>query len=152
VAWQTLSPLAQDWPEWLGWLGLLLLMAGLASTFMPRLPYRRWRALHYLLGLGVLLGLAHLWAILGGSLGVLGAIGIALAALGWRLVVSDFGALARPYRVSAVRHPATDLVEVTLAPARRPWRPRPASSCWRRSATARVSMAAASSTPSRSAG
>jgi predicted ferric reductase len=116
VAWQTLSPLAQDWPEWLGWLGLLLLMAGLASTFMPRLPYRRWRALHYLLGLGVLLGLAHLWAILGGSLGVLGAIGIALAALGWRLVVSDFGALARPYRVSAVRHPATDLVEVTLAP------------------------------------
>ncbi len=116
VAWQTLSPLAQDWPEWLGWLGLLLLMAGLASTFMPRLPYRRWRGLHYLLGLGVLLGLAHLWAILGGSAGVLGAIGIALAALGWRLVVSDFGALARPYRVSAVRHPATDLVEVTLAP------------------------------------
>ena len=107
VAWQTLSPLAQDWPEWLGWLGLLLLMAGLASTFMPRLPYRRWRALHYLLGLGVLLGLAHLWAILGGSFGVLGAIGIALAALGWRLVVSDFGALARPYRVNAVRHPAT---------------------------------------------
>ena len=80
------------------------------------LPYRRWRALHYLLGLGVLLGLAHLWAILGGSAGVLGAIGIALAALGWRLVVSDFGALARPYRVSAVRHPITDLVEVTLAP------------------------------------
>lgn len=149
VAWQTLSPLAQDWPEWLGWLGLLLLMAGLASTFMPHLPYRRWRALHYLLGLGVLLGLAHLWAILGGSLGVLGAIGIALAALGWRLVVSDFGALARPYRLRrcATRPPIWS--KSPSLPVQRPWRPHLGSSCWPPSATARAFTAAGSSTPSR---
>lgn len=64
LAWEILAPWAQSW---LGWLALVLLMVGLATTFALHLPYRRWRGFHYALGLGVVLVLAHVHALLGGA-------------------------------------------------------------------------------------
>lgn len=115
-AWQVLAPWAQHWTVWLGWLALLLLMAGLAATFSLHLPYRRWRALHYLAGAGVVTGLIHVWALLGeaGPLWLL--LPLAALALGWRLLGSDLGLAARPYRVRSVVPRAAGLIEAVLEP------------------------------------
>jgi predicted ferric reductase len=115
-AWPTLAPWLQGWPVWLGWVALLLLMSGLATSFARRIAYRRWRALHYLLGLGVLLGLAHVLVLLGDTALPLVGGAIAALALGWRLAVTDRGLSALAYRVARVAHPAQDVVEATLQP------------------------------------
>ncbi len=117
LAWEVLAPWEQSWPVWLGWVALLFLMLGLVSTFAMHLPYRRWRGFHYALGLGVVLGLAHIYALLGGSALLLCLIMLALLALGWRLLVSDLGATSSPYRVTAVTRPATDMIEATMLPS-----------------------------------
>lgn len=119
-AWQVLAPWAQSWPVWLGWAALLLLMAGLATTFARGVAYRRWRALHYLLGLGVMLGLAHVLVLLGDEELPLVVGVMAFVALGWRLVVTDRGLSAVAYRVSRVSHPAKNVVEATLQPLATP--------------------------------
>ncbi len=117
LAWEVLAPWEQSWPVWLGWVALFLLMFGLVSTFAMHLPYRRWRGFHYALGLGVVLGLAHIYALLGGSSLLLCLIVLALLALGWRLVGNDLGAASSPYRVAAVTRPATDMIEATMIPS-----------------------------------
>lgn len=117
LAWEILSPWAQSWPIWLGWGALLLLMAGLATTFALHLPYRRWRGFHYALGLGVLLGLAHVYVLLGGDALLLWLLALALLALSWRLLASDLGGMSRPYRVATVTHPVEGMTEVTLMPS-----------------------------------
>jgi predicted ferric reductase len=116
-AWQMLAPWAQSWPVWLGWAALLLLMFGLATTFALRLPYRRWRAFHFTLGLGVVLGLTHVFALLGEVDLILLLIALALLALGWRLIASDLGVAAYPYQVTRVARQATGMIEATLAPS-----------------------------------
>lgn len=120
TAWQAIAPWTLSWPEWLGWGGLLLLMAGLAATFAARLPYRRWRALHDLTGAGAVLGLAHIYALLGGESGVVALLAVAGVALAWRLLGSDLGLAARPFRVTRVAQRAADLIEATLAPCAAP--------------------------------
>lgn len=117
LAWEILAPWSQSWPVWLGWVALLLLMTGLATTFALHLPYRRWRGFHYALGLGVVLGLAHIYALLGGAALLLWLSALALLALGWRLLASDLGAVSSPYRVAAVTHPVTGMIEATLIPS-----------------------------------
>lgn len=119
VAWQTLSPADQTWPEWLGWLALLLLMAGLAGSFGPRLAYRPWRALHWALAGGVALGLAHLYALLGNAVPVLLVIAACTVSLGWRLLISDLGWQAAPYQVESIAHCADRSIELTLVPCAR---------------------------------
>ena len=116
LAWQTLDPRAQSWPLWLGWAGLLLLMLGLTSTFAVHLPYRRWRSFHFLLAGGVLLGLMHVYVLLGNEPLLLALLLIAALALGWRLLASDLGLAAHPYRVTQVKKPATGMIEASLAP------------------------------------
>ena len=116
LAWQTLAPWEQSWPVWLGWASLLLLMFGLATTFAVHLSYRRWRAFHFALGLGVVMGLIHVDAVLADSGPLLALLAIVVLALGWRFVVSDFGTLSYPYRVTHVRPLATAMIEATLAP------------------------------------
>ncbi len=116
LAWQTLDPRAQSWPLWLGWAGLLLLMLGLAATFAVHLPYRRWRGFHFLLGGGVLLGLAHVYVLLGSEPLLLALLLIAALALGWRVLASDLGLAAHPYRVTQVEKPAAGMIEASLAP------------------------------------
>lgn len=117
LAWQTLAPGAESWPIWLGWAALLLLMSGLASTFVVHLSYRRWRIFHFVLGLGVLLGLAHVHVLLGGSNMLLLLMGVAALALGWRLLASDLGIAAYPYRVVRVERQASGMIEAWLAPS-----------------------------------
>ncbi|RJF77142.1 ferric reductase-like transmembrane domain-containing protein [Rhodopseudomonas palustris] len=119
IAWQTLSPSSESWPIWSGWLGLLLLMAGLAATFLPGIRYDIWRALHALLGAGVLIGLVHL-ILLGIDEPVLPILAAAAAILGWRLVRGDLGLAARPYIVATVRSLTERSVEVALRPLAEP--------------------------------
>lgn len=116
LAWQTLDPRAQSWPLWLGWAGLLLLMLGLTTTFAVHLPYRRWRGFHLLLGGGVVLGLAHVYVLLGNEPLLLALLLLAAVALGWRLLASDLGMAALPYRVTQVERPAAGIIEASLAP------------------------------------
>lgn len=116
LAWQMLAPWAQSWPLWMGWAALVLLMFGLATTFAVRLPYRRWRMFHFALGLGVLLGLTHVYALLGGANMLLLLIVMTAVALGWRLIASDLGMTAHPYRVTQVIHQAGGMIEAQLAP------------------------------------
>lgn len=117
LAWEILAPWAQSWPVWLGWVAIVLLMAGLATTFALHLPYRRWRGFHFALGLGVVLGLAHIYALLAGAAWLLWLVALALLALGWRLIASDLGAASSPYRVAAVTHPIEGMIEATLTPS-----------------------------------
>lgn len=119
-AWQTLSPLNEGWPVWLGWIALLLLMSGLATSFVARLPYRLWRWLHGLLGVGVVVGLAHVFQLLGSSLPVLMAAFLVLSLLAWRLIRVDWGKAARPYLVRSVQHIAEAMVEISLSPLSTP--------------------------------
>jgi predicted ferric reductase len=115
-AWQLLAPWQQSWPVWIGWAGLLLLMLGLAVTFARSVGYRRWRTWHQWLALGAVLGLAHVLVLLGSTALPLALAVVALAALGWRLLVTDRGLSALPYQVSRVSHPARDVVEAALQP------------------------------------
>ena len=116
LAWQMLSPWAQSWPLWLGWAALLLLMTGMAMTFVLHLSYRRWRFFHFTLGLGVLLGLAHVQVLLGGENVLLLLIVLTALALGWRLIADDLGMAAHPYRVMRVEHQAGEMIEAQLVP------------------------------------
>jgi predicted ferric reductase len=125
LAWLVLSPLAQGWPVRLGWLALAALMVGLASTFVLRLRWRRWRAWHHLLALAVVLGVLHIERLLGdpGPLALLA--GLMLAALAWRYVVIDRALDALPYRVLAVQRRGPHTMEAILAPAGAQLHPRP---------------------------
>jgi predicted ferric reductase len=117
TAWQAIAPWAQSWPVWLGWASLMLLMTGLATSFSVRLTYRRWRAFHYLLGLGVVCGLSHVYVLLGEAAALLYVLtALAIVALGWRLVLSDLGLAAHPYLVTQVMPRAARMIEAWLAP------------------------------------
>jgi len=125
VAWATISPGAAGLAVLLGWASLVLLMFGLATTFSLRLAYRRWRGFHYVLAVAVVAGLGHVYLLLVDALPLLLLAVLATAALGWRLLGSDLGLEALPYRVTAVDHPTADVVEATLAPCATPMRVRP---------------------------
>jgi len=116
LAWQALSPLGASWQIRPGWIALILLMFGLTSTFIVSLPYRRWRWMHMFLGLGVALGLAHVYAVAGNVYPLMLLIILTVAALGWRLFASDLGAVASSYRVTQVTHPGSDIIEARLVP------------------------------------
>lgn len=116
AAWLAITPWTPLWEIWLGWIALALLMFGLATTFALRLAYRRWRLLHYALGLGVLAGFAHVIALVGPLPAALLLAAPGLTALAWRIIASDFGAAASPYRVTAVVRPSGTMIEATLAP------------------------------------
>ncbi|MDG0027306.1 ferric reductase-like transmembrane domain-containing protein [Trinickia sp. Y13] len=120
VAWESLAPWLQAWPVWLGWCALVLLMIGLATTFAPQLSYRRWRGLHTLLGVGTLLAFSHVGVLLGHTAPSLGILGLGVFALAWRVVVSNLGLAARPYRVTAVTHPTGATIEATVSPCATP--------------------------------
>jgi len=119
LAWQILFPAPQLWPIWLGWLALFLLMLGLAATFAQRLAYRSWRRLHFVLGIGVLCGLLHLF-LLGIDGPVLPLLALCVLLLGWRLLGEDSARTARPYLVRAAVHVTDDVLEIALSPLARP--------------------------------
>lgn len=116
LAWQTLAPQQQSWPTWLGWIALILLMFGLTTTFIMRLPYRQWRIFHISLSLGVLLGFAHIYALLGVATLLLLFIFAATIILVWRFIIIDQGVAACPYHVTQVERLSGEMIEIRLAP------------------------------------
>lgn len=116
VAWQSLAPWLLAWPVWLGWGALVLLMVGLAAAFARQIPYRCWRGLHGLLGIAVLLAFSHVWVMLGEPVPLLGIVAIGVLALAWRILATDFGLTALPYRVTSIAHPAAGVIEASVAP------------------------------------
>ena len=115
TAWAMLSPWQQGWPVWLGWASLLCMMAGLMVALWPRLRYARWRQLHHLLSLSVLLGAAHLVVL--GLDGVLLLVPLLIIGfLLWRVFRADHGLGARPYVVERVKRLSQTTVELTLQP------------------------------------
>ncbi len=120
AAWHVVSPFHQSWAGLLGWIALVLLMVGLGSTFAVRLSYSRWRFLHALLSIGILVGIAHLVAFGGFTASSWLVIAPAALVLGWRLLYLDRGGNARPYEVNRVSHLTERLTEATLRPLTKP--------------------------------
>lgn len=123
-AWALLAPWQEGWAIWLGWGGLLGLMVGLAGAMAPRLAYRFWRRLHWLLALAVALGLAHL-LVLGLDAFLLWVPLLALLLLAWRVLGADRGWSALPYVVEAVQRMGDDGIEARLRPLTRGLAARP---------------------------
>jgi predicted ferric reductase len=113
----------------LGWAALLSTMVFLAPSFsfLGEPEYQRWKLVHRLSGVAILLALGHTfmvpqslpppwhWIVWGGLAA------LAVAAVAYRLMFSrKLGRLR--YRVQDVAHPANDVVELTLKPERRPLR------------------------------
>ena len=123
-AWGMLAPWQQGWPVWLGWAALLCLMTGLALALSPAMPYARWRGLHNLLALAIILALGHL-LLLGLDYLLLWSPLLALAFILWRFLRADLGLAATPHVVARVDHPSAEVVEVRLQPLGRPLTARP---------------------------
>ncbi|MBP9712382.1 MAG: ferric reductase-like transmembrane domain-containing protein [Sterolibacterium sp.] len=116
-AWALLAPLQEGRAVWSGWAALLCLMVGLYFALMPgeALRYARWRQLHGLLGVAVLLGALHLWW-LGIDTPLLALPLLAISLLAWRMLRAHAGLAARPFLVERVTPLARDAVEVSLRP------------------------------------
>ena len=115
-------PLAY-WQVWAGWAALAALLIFLAPTFkfFHEPAYRRWKRLHLLSALALLLGLVHALAL--GSKPwpwlLLGA--LALAAYVWRKLLSP--RIARlDYQVAEVETLGSGMVELSLSPEGAPLR------------------------------
>jgi predicted ferric reductase len=72
--------------------------------------------LHFSLGLGVILGLAHIYSLLGNVELLLMLIILTTLALVWRLFVSDLGIAAHPYRITQINHLSSTTIEIKLEP------------------------------------
>lgn len=109
---------------WLGWGALVLMMVFLAPSFsfFGRPDYQRWKRLHHLSGVAVVLALAHtlmLARTLPAPWGRWLWVGFALAAtltLTYALVFSR-RSHRYDYRVEGVARPANNVVEISLTPA-----------------------------------
>lgn len=121
-----LLPPFSAWPTWLGWLALIIMMFFLAPSFafFGEPEYQRWKWLHRSAGLAVALALGHtLWLarslpatwnwLVWGGLATL-----AVFAVSYRFVFSRRLGRLR-HRVSAVAHPANNVVELSLQPEKR---------------------------------
>ena len=124
LAWAMLAPWQQGWPVWIGWAALLCLMTGLTAALSPGIAYARWRFLHGLLGLAIGLAITHL-LLLGLDYPLLWSPLLALALILWRILRADLGLDSRPHVVARVRHPAADIIEISLRPLARPLAVRP---------------------------
>lgn len=89
-------------------------MVGVGVSLARRLPYDIWRASHWLLGLAVMLAVAHL-AALGHTHPLLGLPILALAFMLWQALRGG-GLNARPFIMDHVAHPAADSVDVRIKP------------------------------------
>jgi predicted ferric reductase len=123
AAMYNLFPPLVYWPVWAGWAGFAALLVFLAPTFkfFNEPAYRRWKRLHLISALALLLGVIHALA-LGSGPGAWLLLGtLAMAAYTWRKLLSPL--LARhDYRVAAVQTLGPDMVELSLEPEGRPLR------------------------------
>ncbi|MFY0989849.1 ferric reductase-like transmembrane domain-containing protein [Halomonas sp. C05BenzN] len=113
----TLFPPLSHGAVWLGWLAWAALVVFLAPTFdfFGQPHYQRWKRLHLVSAVALLLGLWH-GLLLAGETALWWLLGIAgLGAIVWRKLVSP--RVARyPYRVEAVETLARGVVELVLRP------------------------------------
>jgi len=106
-----------------GWIALVVLMIFMAPTchFFGETEYQRWKWLHRLSGITVVLALVHTFMLnrtLPGLWGQLiwGLFAIlTLAAIGWRWLFSHWGG-RQSYLVAKVDRPANNVVELSLEP------------------------------------
>ncbi len=118
-----LFPEPAAWSVWAGWAAFAALTIFLAPTFwfFGQPEYRRWKALHALSGVAIVLGVAHavpLGRALAGNWGKaiwLGYGALALAAFVYRKFVAPLTA-RKTYTVVNARTIARGVVELTLAP------------------------------------
>ncbi|MCP1726288.1 putative ferric reductase [Natronospira proteinivora] len=120
---EVLWPASGDWVMWAGWVALIAMMVFLAPSFQffGRPDYQRWKGIHFLAGLALLLGLLHtlpltrsmppavsnsVWGILGGA---------ALLIFLWRAGPAR-RIMRKPYEVTRVRQLADRIVEIHLNP------------------------------------
>lgn len=117
----TLTPAAGAWAVWAGWGALLVMMVFLAPSFsfFGAPDYQRWKWLHRLSVIAIVLGLLHALALPGAfapaaAAWIWGGLGaLAVAAYLWRLLLSRWLARRR-YRISRVDALAERIVELTL--------------------------------------
>jgi len=118
-----LFPYPASWSVWAGWAAFAALTVFLAPMFwfFGQPEYQRWKALHALSGVAIVLGVAHavpLGRSLAGNWGKtiwLGYGALALAAFVYRKFVAPLTA-RKTYTVVNARTIARDVVELTLAP------------------------------------
>jgi predicted ferric reductase len=118
-----LFPCPVSWSVWAGWAAFAALTVFLAPTFwfFGQPEYQRWKALHTLSAVAIVLGVAHavpLGRSLAGNWGKtiwLGYGALALAAFVYRKFVAPLTA-RKTYTVVNARTIARDVVELTLAP------------------------------------
>lgn len=127
----TLFPITVAPALWLGWGALLLTMLFMAPSFalFGAVAYQRWKWLHRVSGVALLLALAHAiplartipppWE----TLIWLALTLLAVAALGYRFLFSRRWG-RRPHRVEAVMQCANNVVELSLRPEGEPLRHR----------------------------
>ncbi|WP_018994917.1 ferric reductase-like transmembrane domain-containing protein [Thioalkalivibrio sp. ALJ2] len=122
-----LFPGPDHWPILAGWGALVVLVIVLAPTFkfFGEPGYARWKRLHVLSGLALLLGVVHAWPLAQATwpwwlLGIL-----ALAAYLWRKLLSP--RIGRhDYRVDGVERLTPTMVELRLRPEGEPLAHQPA--------------------------
>ncbi|WP_019024387.1 MULTISPECIES: ferric reductase-like transmembrane domain-containing protein [unclassified Thioalkalivibrio] len=122
-----LFPGPDHWPILAGWGALIVLVIVLAPTFkfFGEPGYARWKRLHVLSGLALLLGVVHAWPLAQATwpwwlLGIL-----ALAAYLWRKLLSP--RIGRhEYRVDGVERLTATMVELRLRPEGEPLAHQPA--------------------------
>lgn len=117
AALQVLFPPFSNAPLWAGWLALATMIVFLAPTFQlsSGLHYQRWKRLHLLSALAVLLALLHGLPLAGESAVWWLFSALAVASIGWRKLLAPHLA-RRDYRVSGVTRLAADVVEISLRP------------------------------------
>lgn len=115
TAWAGISPWTGGAAVMTGWASLLLMMAGLAVTFTPRIPYTAWRRLHHLLSASIVAGAVHLLQ-LGLPPALLWVPTLAMLFLFWRFLRADRGLGALPYIVVGATRLAGATTEVRLRP------------------------------------
>lgn len=108
-----------QWETWIGWAGFVVMAVFVAPTFgvFGKPHYQRWKRLHSISGLALLLVVFHglaftatplLWWVLTIA---------AVAAVVWRQALAPILA-RRPYTVERVERLARDVVELSLRPGR----------------------------------
>ena len=122
-----LDPFAPGLPTAAGWGALVLLSSMMLLTFGPALAYRRWRALHRVVVPAFALAVVHVGWLTGNAVRwMLTALSlIVVAALAGHFALRRGWIGAHPFRVAAIDHPGTDLVDLRLVPEGRPvsWSP-----------------------------
>lgn len=113
-----LFPPLSERPIWSGWLALTVMVVFLAPTFhlSAHFHYQRWKRLHLLSALALLLALLHALPLTPVNPAIWLLILLAWAAIGWRKLLAPLLA-RRDYRVTALSRLAPDVMEISLRPS-----------------------------------